>query len=278
MKRTRRIFALSMVVVLAMGLAACGDDDDEDTTASGSGSETEEAAGGDVEKYCDATVRIETVPEPDIDFESLTPEQQAAEAKKFAKEDLRPIADEIVAATPEEIKADVAILNNAVKEIEETGDFESAFGSEEVEAASDRVHEFDLENCGWSSTDVKGVDYAYEGIPKEIEAGIHSFEFAIGGKEPHMLGILKKKEGTTETFDQLLELPEEQAEAKTEFLGEAFGPPGDEEYLLLDLTPGEYMAICFVSVGSSVSESGEEKEGDGPPHFTQGMKAEFTVA
>jgi hypothetical protein len=35
-----------------------------------------------------------------------------------------------------------------------------------------------------------------------------------------------------------------------------------------ELEPGEYVMVCFVSVGGAE---------DGPPHFTQGMKYEFTV-
>ena len=273
------MFALLTVVVLMTGLAACGDDDDDETTASGSGSETEEAAGGDVEKYCDAVTRIETVPEPDIDFEALSPEQQAAEAKKFTRETIRPIVDEIVAVAPEEIAADITVLDRAVKEVEETGDFEAAFeGDPAVEKASDNAHAFDLENCGWGRTDVKGLDYSFQGIPKEIDAGIHSFEFANAGKEEHMMAIIKKKEGTTETFDQLLELPEDQAEAKTEFLGETSAGPGEDEYLIVDLTEGEYIAICFFPVGSTPEAHESGQEVDGPPHFTRGMKAEFTVA
>lgn len=276
MKWGKNLFVLVSVIVLAGGLAACGDDDDTSAGGgSGSGSTTEEA-GGDLDAYCAATVEIETIPEPDIDFESLTPEQQADEAKKFAREDLRPIVDEIVEAAPEEIRDDIEILDGAVMEIEETGDFEAAFENEKVEGASDRVHAHDLRNCGWDSTEVRGLDYAYQGIPAEIEAGIHSFEFTNAGNEMHMLGIVKKKEGTTESFDELIALPEDQAEAKTEFLGEAFGEPGDDEYLVVDLAPGEYLAICFIPVGST-PDAGEEG-GDGPPHFTQGMKAEFTVS
>lgn len=266
-----------MLLVLALGLTACGDDDDDaGGTGTGTGSAAEEqAAGGDLEAYCDAAVRIETIPEPDIDFESLSPEELATEVKKFATASLRPIADEIVAAAPDEIADDIATLDAAVKEVEETGDFEAAFETEEVEGASDRVHAHDLEACGWGRTDVEALDYSYRGIPAEIDAGVHSFEFTNAGKEMHMLGIVKKKAGTTETFDQLLELPEEEAEAKTEFLGEAFGPPGDDEYLVVNLTPGDYLAICFIPVGST-PEAGEDVEG--PPHFTQGMRTEFTVS
>jgi hypothetical protein len=43
---------------------------------------------------------------------------------------------------------------------------------------------------------------------------------------------------------------------------------------MADLTSGSYAAVCFIPVGSV----DEETEADGPPHFTQGMKTEFTVS
>ena len=49
--------------------------------------------------------------------------------------------------------------------------------------------------------------------------------------------------------------------------------PGGSDVVSWHLAePGNYAAVCFVSVGSV-----GETEGDGPPHFTQGMVHEFTV-
>ncbi len=36
---------------------------------------------------------------------------------------------------------------------------------------------------------------------------------------------------------------------------------------------GNYAALCFIPVGTT----SEETEGTGPPHFTEGMAAEFEV-
>ena len=48
----------------------------------------------------------------------------------------------------------------------------------------------------------------------------------------------------------------------------------DADHGLVDLAPGEYIAYCPIPSGTT----GEESAGDGPPHFTQGMLAEFTVS
>jgi hypothetical protein len=259
-RRTRRI-ALSAIAVLALGtvLTACGDDDEDDAKLAA---------------YCENTAAIETVGEPDIDFENASPDEIKAGAKAFATDELLPIADKIVPNAPDEVKDDIDVLYGATKELAETGDFEAAFENPKVEAASKRAHEHDLGACDWERVDVSAKDYKFEGIPEELEPGITSFEFSNDGKEAHELVVLRKNDDTTETFDQLLELPQEEAETKVTFAAGAFGLPGDSDYGMTDLTSGEYIAVCFISVGTT----GEDHEGDGPPHFTKGMRHEFTVS
>jgi hypothetical protein len=275
-RRSHRLFAVFALTVLApVGLAACGDDDDDATTATTVDGTDTTASGdeGDLDAYCEATVEIETVEEPDIDFESLTPEQQAEEAKRFATGSLRPIVDRIVAAAPAEIADDIEILDGAVAKIETTGDFE-AFETPEVEAASDRVHEHDVTECEWTRQDVKAVEYKFEGVPASVDAGIASFEFANAGKEFHEMIVLRKNDGVTESFQDLLALPEEEAMTKATVVGADFEAPGEEGYAVLDLEAGDYAMVCFIPVGTV----DEETEVDGPPHFTQGMIQEFKVA
>jgi len=259
MNRTAR-WSISALAVLALGtgLTACGDDDENDEALA---------------TYCDKTAEIETIGEPDIDFQNASEEEIREGLKAFGRDELLPIADQIVANAPEEVEDDIDVLYNATKEIAETGNPE-IFESEKVEAASDRLHAHDVDACDWKQIDVTAKDYAFEGIDAELEAGITSFEFTNEGKESHELVLLRKNEGVAETFDQLLELPEDQARSKVTSVGGTGGDPGDDEYLLADLEPGEYIAICFISVGTT----GEDHEGDGPPHFTKGMKHEFTVS
>jgi hypothetical protein len=113
------------------------------------------------------------------------------------------------------------------------------------------------------------------------EAGPVSFDLSNEGKELHELVLVKKNDSTTETFDQLLELPEEQAQKKTTTVASAFAEPGGTDYAVVDLEPGEYLAVCFIPVGftpeaaAAAETSGTEPSG--PPHFTEGMRAEFTV-
>jgi hypothetical protein len=125
-----------------------------------------------------------------------------------------------------------------------------------------------VEACGFETVDVSMVDYAYEGVPETIPAGTVAFNVTNDGAEEHEMLLIKKADGVAESFEEIAQLPEEESESLVEFKGAAFAPPGESSATLAELTPGDYAMICFIPVGG-----GE----DGPPHFTEGMLAEFTV-
>lgn len=94
-------------------------------------------------------------------------------------------------------------------------------------------------------------------------------------REVHEMVLLRKNDGVTETFDELLALPEEEAMEKVTMVGLAGPvPPGEPGYAVVDLDAGEYMAVCFIPVGT-LSFDGPPPEG--PPHMMQGMVHQLTV-
>jgi hypothetical protein len=265
-------------MILALSLAACGTGDSDEGGEEASPKATGAAAAG-IEEYCTNFLAIE-VAQPDIDFEA--PPQEVAEgAKKFAREELRPLADKVVASAPEDIEQEISVLSEGVTELEETGDFE-VFEKPEFKEADEVVDEYTVDNCGWNRVDVIATDYAFSGVSPELEAGVTAFEFANNGIEHHEMVIHRKNDGVTETFDQLRALPQDQAEQKVSFFGYADAQPNEEGgHAVADLKPGEYQIVCFLPVGSTseaekaAQDAGREVEG--PPHFTRGMEMEFTV-
>src|SRR5690606_30532325 len=130
-----------------------------------------------------------------------------------------------------------------------------------------------------------------EGVPETVEAGT-SFTFTNGSAvEFHELVLFNIPEGEDRPIEELLALPEGEAEAIVgEPLGVAVAAPNEDgEVVMGELTvndPGRYVMLCFIPVGADpdavatamAGAGGEEPDlGDGPPHAMEGMVAEFTV-
>jgi hypothetical protein len=246
-KRFRKVAAGAMTLTLALGAVACGDDDD---TASA-------ALDPDV---CAAAQEFGGL--------YLQMPQDPAEFPAFANETVLPVVGRIKAGATGPQADHVATLEAIFTEMGETGD-PSALEGPEFEEAATAVGEMVFEDCGANQESVKAVDYEFEGVPDEIDAGLTSFRFTNDGAEEHEMVMFRRADGATETLDELLALPEDESMAKIEMAGVTFAAPGRSSYLSADLSPGTYFLVCFIPVGG-----GEE----GEPHFMHGMKAEFSVA
>lgn len=137
------------------------------------------------------------------------------------------------------------------------------------------IDDFLVDECEFTSVDVTAIDYAYDTDVDGLEAGQVAFDFSNEGTEFHEMALLRIDDDTTETVEELLQLPEDEAEAKTTFMGISFAAPGQGSTMYADLEPGRYVMLCFIPTGSTSLE--EAETADGPPHFTQGMVKEFTV-
>jgi hypothetical protein len=277
-RKRKAIPTIGALAVLALALGACGGEERQ-----GADDGRSKAAAGELEEYCAATLAIETA-QSDVDFETLTPEQQAEQSKKFATETLRPLADRINAAAPERIKEDLEVADRSLAEAERTGDFTAAFRQPDKFAAFNRLHAFDLESCGWERVDVTAAEYRFDGVPASIPAGETSFEFENQGKEAHEMVLFRRKDGEAMTFDQILAIEDQsEAEKHMDFIAGTGGDPGSDEplYAVTDLQAGDYVMVCFIPVGSTPEALRAAQEAskpiEGRPHFTEGMKAELKV-
>ena len=105
------------------------------------------------------------------------------------------------------------------------------------------------------------------------------------GAEFHEVLLFKVNDGVTDTAIDLLSLPEEEMGSKMSFAGVTMGPPGEPSKSVANLTPGRYIAVCFLPQGATpevmAQMDGPDSslpEGAGPPHFMAGMVQEFNVA
>ncbi len=224
----------------------------------------------DLTAYCDAILAIETGPPPDVDFETAGEEEIAAALAAY-REQLRLLADDVLAVAPAEIAADLDVLSAAIDQIGLVdGD---PFEAPDVAAAEQRVHAFDVANCGWQQVSLTAMDYHFDGeLP--TAAGVTSFDVVNEGAEFHVAYLGRKLDTVNVSAEEAFAAieSEEQFAESFEFIGEIETPPGGSDYGVVNLTPGEYVVLCPVPVGS-IGES----EGTGPPHLFEGMVSFFTV-
>ncbi len=209
------------------------------------------AGEGNVKKFCKANLAVDNADEP----------------SERLLEKLRSTAPPEIAET----------VDTAVTQFEEQG--EDAFEDETFLAALGEIDQFVLDNCGYEQIDVSLQDYAFDGIPGEIEKGTVAFNVTNEGTELHELHFIRLKGDAT--LEDILELPADAEEHEfeefgSEVAGGGFAFPGDSDVALVKFKKtGTYVALCSIPVGST-PEAGDEG-GSGPPHYTEGMAAEFEV-
>ena len=267
-RRIQRGAAVLLAAGLLIGSAACSSDDaasESTTTTAPDPGDGGTGGGGDLDAYCDASVALDQI------FQSIDPED--AEGFAAALDDAAPIVADLEAAAPAELHEHVAVLVASFGKVKESGDA-SAFETEEVDAADAAAHEFDLANCDLTKVAVTAGDFHFTGdLP--TEAGRVSIEMTNEGAEPHLMIVARKKDDVDGSAQAAFEAIEGEEDFPKSFdqMVSIWTAPGDSDYGMGELTPGEYVAFCPIPVGSTA-----DVEGDGPPHFAQGMVKTFTVA
>lgn len=252
-----------------------GGDAGEDGSGSEEPGETAETTApveADLVAYCEAELARETATAPAADG-GTTQEERMEVLRTYGRETLRPLVDDVAAAAPEQMAPHVARLRAAVDELATSGRY-SALTGDEVEAARDNLHAFDLDNCGWPTQSVRASDSAFGEVPPVLSEGPTSFELFNVGEGLHELVLVRKNEGVTASVEDLLAMPEEESRRLVTRVGAALADPGEQDYLVADLEPGEYIGACFVASGTA-SEDAEPAQG--PPHVALGMVLEFSV-
>lgn len=268
----KRMFLL--VATLSMVGAACSQGGTGTTTEP---PDTTAVAQASPEPFCDAAIRTDIVATagPDVDFETATEDEIGAAVGDFAVR-LDPLLDDLDAHAPDELKEPVDTITTLLRESLETG--EPVFQQPAFWEAEGAVDQYVLANCGVGQMSVTGIDYEFQGVPDTVTAGILALDFTNEGSEVHEMVVFRISDGVTESIGELLDLPEEEVGQKIQFVGSAFAEPGSGAVGFVELSAGNYAIVCFIPVGATNAEALESGElGESPPHFTQGMVAEFTV-
>jgi hypothetical protein len=208
------------------------------------------AAAGNVKAFCKANVAVDASNEPSTRL----------------LERLRTTAPDEIADT----------VDTAVTTFKEKG--EAAFEDPSFQAAIAAIDQFVVNECGYRAVDVTMGDYSFDGVPQRMGKGVVAFSLRNDGAELHEFTVGRLKGDAT--LDDLLALPANASEKDFAKLmqpvrGGGFAFPGQSDLALIDLKQsGKYVALCFIPVGTTPDAA---DGGSGPPHFHEGMAAEFTV-
>lgn len=142
--------------------------------------------------------------------------------------------------------------------------------------------------------EIQADDYEYPNLPDSLAVGTELQMVNQSDAEAHEAVVFRLPDGEERSIEELLELPDEEADVLFEegFKGVLIALPGEaalapEGPVVLD-EEGRYVVVCFLPIGHDPEELAaamEEEEGaegppdlgGGPPHFTAGMIAEVTV-
>ncbi len=200
--------------------------------------------------------------------------EDPAEIETYANENIVPNAEALRATTPEDLAEPVGVMLDAVDTVLSTGDF-TAFETPEFSVAASTVYPALDGACGIPNIEVTAVDYAFGGMPATTDAGLYTILFTndSAGGEAHEMAMFKLMDGIDMPVSELLALSEEEAGQYIDTFGAgSFAPPGGVSGSLVDLSPGRWVYACFIPVGTTM-----EEEGEGPPHFMEGMSGEIIV-
>lgn len=173
-------------------------------------------------------------------------------------------AEAALAAAPEEIAdALTAAIETSPTDGPPTPEFFEAYGA---------VIDWVRDNCGFGHLEVIAQDYSFGGIGGEVPAGPTVVDLVNEGTEYHEIVFMRRGDDVTMPIEELLELPEEEAGEMVTFVGAAFAAPGATGSTVVDLTPGEYIGICFIPVGSTEEAMAEmmAAAGSAPPDSLAG--------
>ena len=239
---TRALVASACMAVMTIPVAAGAASTDAATT-----------------RFCDANFRINST------FNEQPNSNAGAKKQKAFVKKLNAVLTRADKLAPRDIAEEVSTAVTALK-----ADLDTAFEDSAVGEAVAAIDQWVADNCGYQTVDVTLEDYSFEGIPSTLDTGKTVFELTNNGSDSHEIILFRIK---TDTPIEDLLADEKQAEKESEFVGAGFAEPGDTGSALVDLKkPGRYAAVCFIPVGTH-----GDTEGDGPPHFTEGMVSEFTV-
>jgi hypothetical protein len=220
----------------------------------------------EITAFCDAALKTDKA--ADKVFASERPKQKDIQAFDSALSQIESTAPPEVAAN---VQAAAASTRTAIQSRQDP------FDDPSFEQNITAIDEYRYNSCGYRQLDVTGVEYAFEGLPKTVQAGTAAIRFTDTGAEFHELAIYRIK--SKDSLKKIVGQSEKEQRKKLEEVGGTFAMQGQTTYTVAELSkPGRYGVVCHLPVGATSIEAAEEAEKDHPrSHAQEGMYATITV-
>lgn len=274
--QSRRVRAAATAFAATLILAGCADDDEPTASPSEpiSATPTPTASLAD---FCDAKVAIDAAflgggPPEEEGTATATPDP--AEIKAGIEDAWGDLYADLEQSAPADVKSDVEALVAELDEAIEAANPEFFFEPGFVEA-DNAVDQYLIENCeDINELDAVAADFEFTGLPTVTPEGLTALTLTNEGEEFHEMILMRINDGVEESIEEILQLDEEEAESMVTPMGVTLAAPGVTATNFFELEPGNYAVLCFISKDSTEANG---FQGDGPPHFTEGMVEELRV-
>lgn len=262
--RNRRstIGGLSGIVAaltLGVALSACGSSGATTATNSTAKAPTTTSASGatavaDTSKACSTWLEVDAA---EALLGSSGGQPGPTQFKTFAHA-VKPILGDFVAVAPAQPRAQAAAVLAKVSKAIETNNYTliDVAGNQQLAGKLSGVEQWVRDSCGFGKLTVDAVDFEFDNLPAKLNAGPVSIKFVNTSKDAmHQLMLLQIQPGAPVTADQLAAglkagtKPPSSGPAAhaVKPISETFALPGMTTYTTANLTPGSYVAVCFVA-------------------------------
>lgn len=275
---SRRLIAATAALASALLLAGCASDDDPIATPSEpvATASASPSATPTIDDLCDAKVAIDAAflaGGPPEEEEGATPSpEQIGEGISAAFSE--PYAELKDAAAGSEVEAEVSTLVSGLESAIKEGNDEFFFEPDFV-AADKTVDDLLVEECGFKKISGTAADYEFTGLPTISPEGLTALTLTNEGEEFHEIILMKIDDSLADTsLEAIFQMEEEELGDKVMPVGVVLAAPGVTATNFFDVEAGRYAVLCFISKDSTAEN---EFQGDGPPHFMEGMLEELKV-
>jgi hypothetical protein len=113
---------------------------------------------------------------------------------------------------------------------------------------------------------ITAKDFSFA-MPDTLQAGLVDITLTNQGAQPHQAQLERLNDGVTQAqvLDAFKKGPEAMLPLLSSYGGANTVDPGQSQEVVLNLTPGQYVMLCFISGADNI------------PHFAKGMYKFFTV-